>query len=80
MAVLIIENIAGRWKLSDISTKENGNESKVGIVALKAFNAIGLMRAYTPMPTEAVAAAMIRLAKSGRHGVEIINSQEILKA
>ena len=53
---------------------------KVGIVALKAFNAIGLMRAYTPMPTEAVAAAMIRLAKSGRHGVEIINSQEILKA
>ena len=52
---------------------------QVGIVALKAFNAIGLMRSYTPMPTEAVAAAMIRLAKSGRKGVEIIESQEILK-
>lgn len=53
---------------------------KVGIVALKAFNAIGLLRGYTPMPTEAVAAAMIRLAKSGRQGVEIIDSQDILKA
>ena len=53
---------------------------KVGILALKAFNAIGLMRSFTPMPTEAVAAAMIRLAKSGRQGVEIINSQDILKA
>ncbi len=53
---------------------------KVGIVALKAFNAIGLLRTWTPMPTEAVAAAMIRLAKSGRKGVEIINSQDILKA
>ena len=53
---------------------------KVGIVALKAFNAIGLMRSFTPMPTEAVAAAMIRLTKSGRQGVEIINSQDILKA
>ncbi len=53
---------------------------KVGIVALKALNAIGLMRSFTPMPTEAVAAAMIRLTKSGRQGVEIINSQDILKA
>ena len=53
---------------------------KVGIVALKAFNAIGLMRSFTPMPTEAVAAAMIRLTQSGRQGVEIINSQDILKA
>ena len=51
---------------------------KVGIVALKAFNAIGLMRKYTPMPTEAVAAAMIRLAKSGRKGTGIIVSQDIL--
>ena len=32
------------------------------------------------MPTEAVAAAMIRLAKSGRKGIEIIESQDILKA
>ena len=53
---------------------------KVGIVALKAFNAIGLMRSFTPMPTEAVAAAMIRLTKSSRQGFEIINSQDILKA
>ena len=53
---------------------------KVGIVALKAFNTIGLMRSFTPMPTEAVAAAMIRLTKSGRQGVEIINTQDILKA
>jgi uncharacterized protein YbjT (DUF2867 family) len=53
---------------------------KAGIVVLKAFNAIGLMRSFTPMPTEAVAAAMIRLAGCGRKGVEIIDSQEILKA
>ena len=52
---------------------------KAGIVAIRAFNAIGLMRNYTPMPTEAVSAAMIRLAKSGRQGVEIIESQDILK-
>ena len=53
---------------------------KVGVWVLKAFNAIGLMRQYTPMPTEAVAAAMIRLAKSGRKGPEIVVSQDILKA
>lgn len=53
---------------------------KAGIVVLKAFNAMGLMRSFTPMPTEAVAAAMIRLAGCGRKGVEIIDSQEILKA
>ena len=52
---------------------------KVGIVALKVFNAIGLLRSYIPMSTEAVAAAMIGLAKSGRQSVEIINSQDILK-
>ena len=52
---------------------------KAGIVAFRAFNAIGLMRNYTPMPTEDVAAAMIRLAKSSRKGVEIIESQDILK-
>ncbi len=53
---------------------------KVGVVALKAFNAIGLMRSFTPMPTEEVAAAMIRLAQSGRKGVEVFDSQDILKA
>ena len=52
---------------------------KAGIVALRAFNAIGLMRAWKPMPTEAVAAAMLRLAKSGREGTEIVDAQEILK-
>ncbi len=51
---------------------------KVGVVALRAINAIGLMRNFTPMPTEAVAAAMIRLAKSGRKGTGIFTSQEIL--
>ena len=53
---------------------------KAGVVALRALNAIGLFRSWTPMPTEAVAAAMIRLAKSGRKGIEIIESQNILKA
>ena len=52
---------------------------KAGIVALRAFNAIGLMRAWKPMPTEAVAGAMLRLAKSGCEGTEIIEAQEILK-
>ena len=52
---------------------------KAGIVAIRAFNAIGLMRNFTPMPTEAVAAAMIRLAKSGRKGIQILESQDILK-
>lgn len=52
---------------------------KVGIVALKVFNAIGIFRSWTPMSTEAVAAAMIGLVKSGRQGVVIINSQDILK-
>jgi uncharacterized protein YbjT (DUF2867 family) len=53
---------------------------KAGVVALKAFNAIGLMRAYKPMPTEEVAAAMVRLVKSGRRATETIVAQDILKA
>ena len=53
---------------------------KAGVVALRAFNAIGLMRAWTPMPTEEVAAAMVRLAKSGRLPTETIVGQDILKA
>lgn len=51
---------------------------KAGVAMLKAFNAIGLMRSWSPMPTEEVAAAMIRLAKSGITGTHIITSQEIL--
>ena len=53
---------------------------KAGVAVLKAFNAIGLMRSYKPMPTEEVAAAMVRLVKSGRPGTETIVSQDILKA
>ena len=53
---------------------------KAGVVALRAFNAIGLMRSWKPMPTEEVAAAMLRLVKSGRPGTETIVSQDILKA
>lgn len=52
---------------------------KAGVVILRALNAIGLLRSLAPMPTEAVAAAMISLAKSGRKGVEIISSQDVLK-
>jgi len=63
-----------------IRKESNRFGEKVGIVALRGFNAIGLMRNYTPMPTEAVAAAMIRLAKSGRQGVAIFDSQDILTA
>lgn len=53
---------------------------KAGVAVLKALNAIGLLRSLAPMPTEAVAAAMIRLAQSGRQGAEIITAQDILKA
>ena len=53
---------------------------KAGVVMLRAFNAIGLMRAWTPMPTEEVAAAMVRLAKSGRRAMETVVAQDILKA
>ena len=53
---------------------------KAGVVALRAFNALGLMRAYTPMPTEEVAAAMVRLVKSGRRATETVVAQDILKA
>ena len=51
---------------------------KAGVAFLKAFNAVGLMTSLKPMPTEAVAAAMIRLSKSGRKGTETIVSQDIL--
>lgn len=51
---------------------------KISVRILKGLNAIGLMRGLAPMPTEEVAAAMIRLAKSGAPGVRIIDSQDIL--
>ena len=53
---------------------------KAGVVMLKALNAIGLMRSWTPMPTEEVAAAMVRHVKSGRCATETIVAQDILKA
>ena len=46
---------------------------KVGVAVLKAFNAIGLLRAYRPLPTEDLADAMISLAKSGEEGVRIVS-------
>lgn len=52
---------------------------KAGVGILRAFNALGMMRGLTPMPTEAVASAMVRLAASGRKGTVIISSQDILK-
>ncbi len=51
---------------------------KAGVAILKGLNAIGLMRSWKPMPTEDVAAAMIRLAETGQPGTHIIDSQEIL--
>ena len=53
---------------------------KAGVVILKALNAIGLMRSWTPMPTEEVAASMIRLAKSGHRESKTVTAQAILSA
>ncbi|MBR1576678.1 MAG: NAD(P)H-binding protein [Bacteroidales bacterium] len=50
---------------------------KLGVAALKALNAIGIMRSWKPMPTEEVASAMIRLAKTETTGTHIIESQNI---
>ena len=52
---------------------------KVSVSILRACNKIGIMRSLAPMPTENVAAAMIRLALSGRKGTETVSSQEILR-
>ena len=53
---------------------------KAGVAVLKGLNAIGLMRSWKPMPTEEVAAAMIRLAESVSTGLHIFAYQEILSA
>ena len=53
---------------------------KAGVVMLQALNALGLMRSWTPMPTEEVAAAMIRLAKAGPRETQTVTAQAILKA
>lgn len=44
---------------------------------LQALNGIGLLRRFTPMPTEVVAACMIRHAGNGQTGVEVITNQDI---
>ena len=53
---------------------------KAGVAILKELNAIGILRSWKPMPTEEVAAAMIRLAESESEGLHIFESQEILSA
>ena len=53
---------------------------KAGLAVLKGLNALGLMRSWKPMPTEEVAAAMIRLAENASSGLHIFTSQEILFA
>lgn len=50
---------------------------KVGLAGLKALNTIGLLRAYRPLSTEGLAAAMIRLAKSGDEGTHILETESI---
>ena len=52
---------------------------KAGVAVLKVLNAIGLMKAYRPMPTESVAEAMVWLAKCGWEKTETIVSQDILE-
>lgn len=44
---------------------------------LLALNRIGLLRSVAPMPTEEVAACMLRHAGNGKTGVEVITNQEI---
>ncbi|MBR1794255.1 MAG: NAD(P)H-binding protein [Bacteroidales bacterium] len=53
---------------------------RAGVAILRTFNSVGLMRSLTPMPTQEVAAAMIRLSKSGRTGFHVVESQDILSA
>ena len=53
---------------------------KASVAILRALNTVGLFRSWKPMPTEEVAAAMIRLAKSGGVGNRTIVSQDILRA
>jgi len=50
---------------------------KFGVVALKALNAIGLLRAWRPMPTETVADAMVRLAKESPAGNVTLDAKEL---
>lgn len=49
----------------------------VSVRILLALNKIGLLRGVAPMPTEEVAACMLRHAGNGKTGVEVITNQEI---
>lgn len=49
----------------------------VSVRILQALNRIGLLRSMTPMPTEEVAACMIRHVGNGKGGVEVIVNQDI---
>ena len=53
---------------------------RAGVAILRTLNSVGLMRSLRPMPTQEVAAAMIRLSKSGRTGFHVVESQDILSA
>lgn len=71
----------GCFVLRPLSLIRKGSDrlgEKAGVAILRCLNAIGLMRSWKPMPTEEVAAAMIRLSQSGRTGVCIVDSQRIL--
>ena len=50
---------------------------KLGLAGLKALNTIGLLRAYRPLATEDLAAAMIRLAKGDEDGTHIVEAKDI---
>lgn len=49
----------------------------VSVRILHALNRIGLLRFVAPMPTEEVAACMLRHAGNGQSGVEVITNQDI---
>lgn len=51
----------------------------VSVRILLALNRIGFLRAVAPMPTEAVAACMLRHVGNGKTGVEVITNQDIRK-
>lgn len=51
----------------------------ISVRILQALNRIGLLRGVAPIPTEQVAACMLRHVGNGKTGVEVITNQEIIK-
>lgn len=51
----------------------------ISVRILQALNRIGLLRGVAPIPTEQVAACMLRHVGKGKMGVEVITNQEIKK-